>query len=56
LRLDVPLATGELEHAIDPEGLERMAGLGLIEAAEGTLRLTTRGRLLANDVVSSVIA
>ena len=56
LRLDVPLATGELEHAIDPDGLERMVGLGLIEAADGTLRLTTRGRLLANDVVSSVIA
>jgi hypothetical protein len=32
-----------------------MAGLGLIEPAEGTLRLTPRGRLLANDVVSNVI-
>jgi oxygen-independent coproporphyrinogen-3 oxidase len=56
LRLDVPLATAGLEHAIDPEGLARMASLGLIEPAPGTLRLTPRGRLLANDVVSSVIA
>jgi oxygen-independent coproporphyrinogen-3 oxidase len=55
LRLDVPLATAGLEHAIDPDGLARMAGLGLIEPAEGTLRLTPRGRLLANDVVSNVI-
>jgi oxygen-independent coproporphyrinogen-3 oxidase len=56
LRLDVPLATAGLEHAIDPEGLARMASLGLIEPAGGTLRLTPRGRLLANDVVASVIA
>jgi len=55
LRLDVPLSTAGLEHAIDPEGLARMAGLGLIEPADGTLRLTPRGRLLANDVVSNVI-
>ena len=56
LRLDVPLATGELEDAIDPEGLSRMASLGLIQPGAGTLTLTPRGRLLANDVVSSVIA
>jgi oxygen-independent coproporphyrinogen-3 oxidase len=56
LRLDVPLSLAGLEHAIDPDGLARMAGLGLIEAAAGTLRLTPRGRLLANDVVSNVIA
>ena len=56
LRLDVPLSTAGLEHAIDPEGLARMAGLGLIEPADGTLRLTPRGRLLANDVVANVIA
>jgi oxygen-independent coproporphyrinogen-3 oxidase len=56
LRLDVPFATTGLEHAIDPAGLERMVSLGLVEPAPGTLRLTPRGRLLANDVVSSVIA
>ena len=56
LRLDVPLAVGDLEDAIDPDGLARMASLGLIEPAEGTLLLTPRGRLLANDVVSNVIA
>ncbi|MDX6620305.1 MAG: hypothetical protein QOK36_2691 [Gaiellales bacterium] len=56
LRLDVPLATAGLEGAIDPQGLARMASLGLIEPAPGTLTLTPRGRLLANDVVSSVIA
>jgi hypothetical protein len=33
-----------------------MASLGLIEPEPGTLRLSPRGRLLANDVVSSVIA
>ena len=56
LRLDVPLAVAGLEHAIDPDGLARMASLGLIEPADGTLRLTPRGRMLANDVVSNVIA
>jgi oxygen-independent coproporphyrinogen-3 oxidase len=56
LRLDEPLAIAGLESAIDPDGLARMAGLGLIEPADGTLRLTPRGRLLANDVTSSVIA
>ncbi len=56
LRLDVPLAVAGLEGAIDPDGLERMASLGLIEPAEGTLLLTPRGRLLANDVVATVIA
>jgi oxygen-independent coproporphyrinogen-3 oxidase len=56
LRLDVPLATAGLEGAIDPDGLARMASLGLIEPADGTLRLTPRGRMLANDVVSNVIA
>jgi oxygen-independent coproporphyrinogen-3 oxidase len=56
LRLDVPLAVAGLEGAIDPDGLARMASLGLIEPAGGTLRLTPRGRLLANDVVATVIA
>ena len=31
-----------------------MASLGFIEPADGTLRLTPRGRLVANDVVSNV--
>jgi oxygen-independent coproporphyrinogen-3 oxidase len=56
LRLDEPLSLTGLEDAVDPDGLARMAGLGLIEPANGTLRLTPRGRLLANDVTSSVIA
>ena len=56
LRLDVPLAVAGLEQAIDHDGLRRMTSLGLIEPAEGTLRLTSRGRLLANDVVANVIA
>jgi putative oxygen-independent coproporphyrinogen III oxidase len=55
LRLDEPLALAGLEHAIDPDGLARMVSLGLIEPAGGTLRLTPRGRMLANDVVSNVI-
>ena len=56
LRLDVPLALRGLEQAIDPEGLARMDSLGLIEPAPGTLRLTRRGRMLANDVTASLIA
>ncbi len=56
LRLDEPLAIAGLQDAIDPDGLARMASLGLIEPAGDTLTLTHRGRLLANDVVSSVIA
>ena len=56
LRLDEPLAIAGLQDAIDPDGLERMASLGLIEPAGDTLTLTHRGRLLANDVVANVIA
>jgi oxygen-independent coproporphyrinogen-3 oxidase len=56
LRLDEPLAIADLHDAIDPDGLARMTSLGLIEPAGDTLTLTYRGRLLANDVVSSVIA
>ena len=52
----MPLAIAGLEHAIDPDGLARMASLGLIEPADDTLTLTPRGRLLANDVVANVIA
>jgi oxygen-independent coproporphyrinogen III oxidase len=56
LRLDVPLALDGLEDAIDPDGLARMASLGFVESAGDSLRLTPRGRLLANDVVANVIA
>jgi hypothetical protein len=52
----VPLSTAGLEGAIDPDGLARMGGLGLIEQVGDTLLLTPRGRMLANDVVSNVIA
>ncbi len=37
-------------------GSSAWPSLGLIEPADGTLRLTPRGRLLANDVVANVIA
>ncbi len=56
LRLDEPLDISGLEHALDPAGLARMAAVGMAEHDGGTLRLTRRGRVLANDVISTLIA
>ena len=56
LRLDDPLDVSALGHALDPAGVERMVAVGMARCDGDTLSLTRRGRILANDVISSVIA
>jgi oxygen-independent coproporphyrinogen-3 oxidase len=59
LRLDVPVAVGELETALDREALARLVDLGLVE--HGTngrgeeLRLTRRGRFLGGAVTAELM-
>jgi hypothetical protein len=39
----------------DPAEVGRLAAAGLIEQAPGTIRLSERGRFLANDVISTIL-
>jgi oxygen-independent coproporphyrinogen-3 oxidase len=55
LRLDEPLAIEPVRAGLDGAELERLAGLGLVRVGGGTLTLTRRGRMVANDVISSLI-
>jgi hypothetical protein len=56
LRLEQPLRLRrEVARALDPPEVERMARLGLLEHGEGSLRLSERGRFLANDVVACIL-
>ncbi|MEO9175740.1 MAG: radical SAM family heme chaperone HemW [Gaiellales bacterium] len=56
LRLDEPLALEPVRAGLDLPELEHLAGLGLVELGGGTLALTRRGRMVANDVVSRLIS
>ena len=56
LRLDEPLDVSGLAHALDAAGCARMVALGMVEQDGDTLRLTRRGRVLANDVIATLIA
>ncbi|HEY1481071.1 MAG TPA: radical SAM family heme chaperone HemW [Gaiellales bacterium] len=55
LRLDEPLATAALRDGLDGDEVERLAALGMVETGAGTLTLTRRGRMVANDVISRLI-
>jgi oxygen-independent coproporphyrinogen-3 oxidase len=55
LRLDEPLAIEPVRAGLDEGELERLAGLGLVRLGDGTLTLTRRGRMVANDVLSRLI-
>jgi oxygen-independent coproporphyrinogen-3 oxidase len=55
LRLDEPMAVDPVRGGLDLPEIERLAGLGLVLADGGTLTLTRRGRMLANDVISRLI-
>jgi oxygen-independent coproporphyrinogen-3 oxidase len=55
LRLDEPLAAAPLREGLDLPELERLAGLGMVVEDGGTLTLTRRGRMVANDVISRLI-
>jgi oxygen-independent coproporphyrinogen-3 oxidase len=60
LRLDEPLEFDEVETAVDPTSLRRLAGLGLAEVsvADGgsRLALTERGRMLGGGVTAELLA
>jgi oxygen-independent coproporphyrinogen III oxidase len=59
LRLDEPLPlTGDegVGHAVDPAGLERLEGLGLVACHDGRLSLTERGRFLGDGVTATLLA
>ena len=55
LRLDRPMPLDGLEWLIDPRQLERMAGAGMLAREPGGIRLSERGRFMANDVVSTLL-
>jgi coproporphyrinogen III oxidase-like Fe-S oxidoreductase len=56
LRLDEPMAVAPVHAGLDLPQVERLAGLGLVVEDGGTLTLTRRGRMVANDVISRVIS
>jgi oxygen-independent coproporphyrinogen-3 oxidase len=56
LRLDEPLPLGQVEGAVDPDGLRRMQRLGLAELRNGGLALTARGRYLGGGVTAELMA
>jgi putative oxygen-independent coproporphyrinogen III oxidase len=56
LRLDEPVAVGNGEGMLDPDGLERLERLGLATRAEGTVSLTPRGRFLGDGVTAALLA
>ena len=55
LRLDEPLALGEVETSVDQEALLRLEGLGLLERRGHGLALTRRGRFLGGGVTAELL-
>jgi oxygen-independent coproporphyrinogen-3 oxidase len=60
LRLDEPLALAGLEAAVDPDALERLQRLGLVERGRDgdpdAVTLTARGRFLGGGVTAELLA
>jgi oxygen-independent coproporphyrinogen III oxidase len=56
LRLDQPFDVNGEERLLDPDALARLTELGLVEAGEGGLSLTRRGRLLGGGVTAELLA
>ncbi|MFQ5425461.1 MAG: radical SAM family heme chaperone HemW [Gaiellales bacterium] len=56
LRLDEPFDPARVGPVIDPAALDRLIRLDLIEGSAPTLRLTRRGRFLANAVTVELTA
>jgi oxygen-independent coproporphyrinogen-3 oxidase len=60
LRLDEPLAVGEVARAVDWAAVERLERLGLVVRPggreEGALTLTARGRFLGGGVTAELLA
>jgi oxygen-independent coproporphyrinogen-3 oxidase len=55
LRLDEPMAIEPVRDGLDLPEAERLDALGLVVLGDGTLTLTRRGRMVANDVLSRLI-
>lgn len=55
LRLDEPLDLGWAGPPDNPEALDRLAGLGLVESDGGELRLTREGRFVQNAVLGELM-
>jgi oxygen-independent coproporphyrinogen-3 oxidase len=56
LRLDEPLALEGLEPVVDRDALARLVDGGLVERADGGIRLTPRGRRLGGGVTAELLA
>ena len=56
LRLDEPLPLAGLDATLDRDALARLQQHGLVDAGEGTLALTRRGRFLGGGVTAELIA
>jgi oxygen-independent coproporphyrinogen-3 oxidase len=56
LRLDEPMAVEPVRAGLDLPEVDRLAGLGMVVEGGGTLTLTRRGRMVANDVISRLIS
>jgi putative oxygen-independent coproporphyrinogen III oxidase len=60
LRLDEPVAVGDVDDAIDGDALSRLAELGLVQRGSNgrgdELRLTRRGRFLGGGVTAELLA
>jgi oxygen-independent coproporphyrinogen III oxidase len=56
LRLDEPLAVGDLRDALDEDALGRLERLGLVDNDGATLALTARGRMLGGGVTADLLA
>jgi putative oxygen-independent coproporphyrinogen III oxidase len=59
LRLDRPLWLDDVAEAIEPEALERLVSLGLVERSHDgrrSIRLTRRGRFLGGGVTAELAA
>ena len=56
LRLDEPMQVAPVLDGLDMPEVERLAGLGLVVEGDGTLTLSRRGRMVANDVISRLIS
>jgi oxygen-independent coproporphyrinogen III oxidase len=55
LRLDRPFDLDGVEDALDRPAAERLADAGLLELQNGTIRLSDRGRFVANSVLATIL-
>jgi oxygen-independent coproporphyrinogen-3 oxidase len=56
LRLDEPLALGDLAQVVDQDAMSRLVRLGLVRTDARTVSLTSRGRYLGGGVTADLLA